>query len=132
MIRKSVAVPAALLLLALAASPLLAAGSSGQAAAQVAPPRTAAPQPAVPQPAPEKAKAETKPEAKAEAKAETIQPAPKNIKEKSAVYVFLVWLWLTIGSLIYVFALKIREADRIFSLHYYQPRKSPGRRRLQP
>jgi len=128
MMRKNVALAAVLFILALVACPVLAAENPGQAASQVAPPKTAAPQPAVPQPAPEKAKAETKPESKDE----TIHPAPKNIKERSAVYVFLAWLWLVIGSLIYVFALKIREADRVFSLHYYQPDKGPGRRRFRP
>jgi len=56
-------------------------------------------------------------------------PWPKNIREKSAIFVFLAWLWLTIGILIYVLALEIREADRIHSLNYYHPRvKSRGPR----
>jgi hypothetical protein len=110
MIRKRVAaLTMILVLMALPAAPLLASGSPGQATAIAA----------SSQPPPDKAPAET------------IQPAPKNIKERSAVYVFLVWLWLIIGSLIYVFALKIREADRIFSLHYYQPHTTPRRRRLR-
>jgi hypothetical protein len=108
-IRKRIALAMVLVLMTLAAAPLLASGSPGQATATAVFPQTP----------PDKAKAET------------IHPAPKNIKEKSAVYVFLVWLWLTIASLIYVFALKIREADRILSLLYYQPDKSPRRRRLR-
>ncbi len=119
--RKIEALAAVLFILALVASPPLAAGSPGRTMAQVAPSQTAAPQPA-----PEKAKAETQ----AEAKPETIHPAPMDIKEKTGVYVFLAWMWLTIGSLIFVFALKIREADRVFSLQYYQPETRPRRRRL--
>jgi hypothetical protein len=126
MMRQGVALAAALFILAFVAHPLLAAGSSGRTTAQVAPPRKAARQPAVPQPAPEKAKAETKPEAQSE----TINPGPKDIKEKSAVYVFLAWLWLTIAILIYVLALKIREADRIFSFHYYRPDQGSERPRI--
>jgi len=52
-------------------------------------------------------------------KPEVIQPAPKNIKEKTAICVFLAWLWLLIGVLIYFLRLKIKEADRIFNLKFY-------------
>ncbi|MCX7974643.1 MAG: hypothetical protein N3B16_09115 [Candidatus Aminicenantes bacterium] len=36
----------------------------------------------------------------------------KNIKEKISVYVFLGWLWLVIGILMYILHEQIKEADK--------------------
>lgn len=124
--RECIAFVMTMVFLALFVSPLPADGYPQQTTIQKPPSQTSAPKAAVPQPAPEKAKAETK----AEAQPETIYPAPKNIREKSGVYVFLAWLWLTIAILVYVLALKIREADRVFSLHYYQPDHGSERPRI--
>lgn len=60
-------------------------------------------------------------ETKAQAEVEEIVARPKNIKEKTAIYVFLVWLWISIGALIYVLRLKIKEADRIHALKFFSP-----------
>ncbi len=128
MTRQSVGLAAAFFILVFAAHPSLAAGSPGRTPAQVAPAQKAARPPAVPQHAPEKAKAETKPEARSE----TIHPGPKDVRERSSVYVFLAWLWLTIAVLVYVLALKIREADRIVSFHFYHPDQGPERTRTSP
>ncbi len=41
-------------------------------------------------------------------------PPPMSPKERSRVTVFLAWTWLTIGVLLYLLTLKIREADRVY------------------
>ena len=46
---------------------------------------------------------------------EKIEASPKDIKEKTTVYVFIGWMWLTIFALIYILKQKIKEEDRIFS-----------------
>lgn len=43
---------------------------------------------------------------------EIIKPEFKNIKEKTSVYVFLAWLWLVIGVLLYILNEQIKEAER--------------------
>jgi len=67
-------------------------------------------QPASPQ---EKAK-----ETEVEKVPEKIVPSPQNIKEKTAIYVFLAWIWISIFVLIYFLRLKIREADRLHRLKF--------------
>ncbi len=47
------------------------------------------------------------------AKGET-HPPPMGPKDQNRVYVFLAWTWLTIGVLLYVLRLKVREADRVY------------------
>jgi len=43
-----------------------------------------------------------------------VHPAPMSPKERSRVTVFLAWTWLTLGVLLYLLTLKIREADRVY------------------
>ena len=43
---------------------------------------------------------------------EKIIPSPKNIKESTAIYVFLVWTWIGIFVLIYILRLKIKEVGK--------------------
>jgi len=57
----------------------------------------------------------------AEARPEKIIPGPQNIKESTAIYVFLGWLWISIGVLIYVLRLKIKEADRLHAIKFFTP-----------
>lgn len=45
-----------------------------------------------------------------------IIPSPKDIKERTAIYVFLGWMWLAIFVLIYILRLKVKEADRLDKL----------------
>lgn len=47
------------------------------------------------------------------AKGET-HPPPMAPRDQNRVYVFLAWTWLTIGVLLYILRLKIREADRVY------------------
>ena len=48
-----------------------------------------------------------------------IIPSPKDIKEKTAVYVFLGWMWLSIIVLVYILMLKIKEVDRLLHLKFF-------------
>jgi len=50
---------------------------------------------------------------KPEVRTEEIHPAPRNIRERTAIIVFIVWLWGSIAALLAVLRLKIREVDRV-------------------
>ena len=91
-------VASALLLLAWGALALAGAGPARQDAA-----KPAAPKPAV------------------EVKAAEVRPPSLGPREKSGVVVFLVWTWLAIGVLLYILALKVREADRVHRTGLYGP-----------
>ena len=54
---------------------------------------------------------------------ESVVPGPGNIKEATGIYVFIGWLWLSLGVLIYLLRLKIREADRLRDSRYFDPEK---------
>jgi hypothetical protein len=72
------------------------------------------------------APAAKKPAKKApEKRTETIVPAFSGIKEKTAVYVFYGWLWLSIVVLIYFVRLWVKESDRVYHAKYYEPVESP-------
>jgi|Deesub1362B_J571_1020462.scaffolds.fasta_scaffold00732_11 ABC-type Fe3+ transport system permease subunit len=47
-----------------------------------------------------------------------IKPSPKNIRESTALYVYLLWIWLVIFVLIYIFILKIKEVDRMYKMKF--------------
>ncbi len=47
------------------------------------------------------------------APAAEVTPPPMPPREKTGVYVFLAWTWLTIAVLLYILTLKVREADRV-------------------
>jgi hypothetical protein len=55
---------------------------------------------------------------------ETIKPAPKDIKEAVAIYVFLGWIWLSIFVLVYILWQKIKEVDRIYRLKFFSSDKN--------
>jgi len=57
------------------------------------------------------------------AQLDKIVPAPKNIKERTAIYVFVAWLWVGIIILIYIVRLEIRESDRVLNLKFYRENK---------
>jgi hypothetical protein len=48
-----------------------------------------------------------------------IIPAPKDIKERTAIYVFLGWMWVSIIVLVYILKLKINEVDRLLDIKFY-------------
>ena len=51
---------------------------------------------------------------------EEISAGPRNIKEKTAVFVFLGWLWLSILVLIYFLQQKIKEVDRLQAMKFFE------------
>ncbi len=59
----------------------------------------------------------------AKAQPKSIVPAPANIRESTAIFVFIGWMWLSIGVLFYLLRLKIKEADRLHDSRYYSPDK---------
>ncbi len=56
---------------------------------------------------------------------EPIVPAYQSIKERAAVQVFFVWLWLSIGVLLYFLRWWVQEADRVYKAKFYDPVESP-------
>lgn len=54
---------------------------------------------------------------------ETIVPSPKDIKQATAIYVFVGWMWLSIGALIFFLRQKIKEVDRLHSLKFFSDSK---------
>ena len=54
---------------------------------------------------------------------ETIVPGPSGIKQATAIYVFLGWIWLSIGVLIFLLRLKIKEVDRLHRLGVFSEDK---------
>ncbi|OGD18914.1 MAG: hypothetical protein A2W03_13735 [Candidatus Aminicenantes bacterium RBG_16_63_16] len=59
----------------------------------------------------------------AKAQPESVVPAAANIKESTAIYVFIGWMWLAIGVLFYLLRLKIKETDRLHDSRYFNPDK---------
>ena len=60
----------------------------------------------------------------AKPEADRLIPAPENIKEGTAIYVFLGWMWLSVAVLIYFLRLKIKEVDRLYWSKFFSPEKS--------
>ena len=72
------------------------------------------------------APAKTAAKVKAPPVPEIIHPAYASLKEKTAVLVFLAWLWLIVGILVWLLRMKIREADRVHGLKFYPaPKDAP-------
>ena len=82
---------------------------------------------ASPQAAPQAAPAKTTAKVKAPPAPEIIHPAFADLKEKTAVLVFLVWLWIIVGILVWLLRMKIREADRVHALKFYPDPKDASR-----
>jgi hypothetical protein len=59
----------------------------------------------------------------AKAEPEKIIPGPQNIKERTAIFVFLGWMWVSIAVLVYILRLKIKETDRLYFSRYFSPEK---------
>ncbi len=55
--------------------------------------------------------------------AEKIIGSPQNIKEKTAIFVFVVWMWLSVIVLVSFLRLKIKEADRLYRLKFFSDDK---------
>ncbi len=52
-----------------------------------------------------------------------IKGGPLNPKERMGINVFMAWLWVAIIVLIFIFAAKIREVDRLYEARYFQDEK---------
>jgi cytochrome b6 len=50
--------------------------------------------------------------------ADKIVAAPQNIKESTAIFIFLGWIWLSVAVLTYLLRLKIKETDRLLEVGY--------------
>jgi len=121
-----------LTMVSLALSPLAAARqTSTQAAsgpqAKAAVKTEAAPAAALQEAKPAAKPAAQKPAAKTaeEKRTEPIVPAYSDIRQRSAVIVFNVWLWFSNAVLIYFLRQWIKEADRVYKAKYYEPEESP-------
>lgn len=51
---------------------------------------------------------------------EKLIPGPQNITQKTAVVVFLIWMWVSIVVLLYVLRLKVKELDRLERLGFFK------------
>ena len=54
---------------------------------------------------------------------EKITPTPKNIKEQTAIYIFVAWMWAAILVLLYILRQKIKEEDRVHQLQFFSEKK---------
>jgi len=61
--------------------------------------------------------------AQTEHEPEQIVPGPRDIKEKTAIYVFVGWVWLSVFVLIFFLKLKIRETDRLYQLKFFNSKR---------
>jgi len=50
---------------------------------------------------------------------EKIVSSPRNIKERTGIYVFIGWIWASIFVLIYILRHKIKESDRIYQYKFF-------------
>lgn len=58
-----------------------------------------------------------------EEEGKTIIPSPKDIKEKTAIFAFMGWMWLSIVVLIFILRSKIKEADRLHLIKFFSNQK---------
>jgi hypothetical protein len=112
---------------ALVLSPLAAARPTSTPAAPGPQAKAEVKADAAPAPARQEAKPAAKPAAKKveEKRTELVVPAYSDIRQRSAVIVFYVWLWFSIVVLIYFLRQWIKEADRVYEAKYYEPEESP-------
>lgn len=55
---------------------------------------------------------------------EKIIGAPQDIKQKTGIWVFVVWMWISIIVLFYFLRLKIKEVDRLYGLRFFSAKKN--------
>ncbi|MFQ6108085.1 MAG: hypothetical protein ACE5L7_00840 [Candidatus Aminicenantales bacterium] len=68
-------------------------------------------------------------EKQVEKEGKRIIPSPKNIKEKTGIFVFIGWMWISIIVLIFILKAKIREVDRLYLIRFFSSRKKKSSRR---
>jgi hypothetical protein len=54
--------------------------------------------------------------------------AARPVKERMAVYVLVGWVWLSIGVLLWILRLRIREADRVAGMDLVHAGELPSER----
>lgn len=59
-----------------------------------------------------------------ETEPEKIVGAPRDIKEKTAILVFVIWMWVSVLVLVNFLRLKIKEADRLYQLRFFSAKKN--------
>ena len=74
--------------------------------------------------------AQTEPPAAAETEPGVIHPGPADQAEEIGLWVFLGWMWGAIAVLAAVLLLKIKEADRLHALRYFDSPR--GKRFMDP
>ena len=114
-----------LFLFAVSGALLAAAPGAPQTGPQITPQTAPQAKPATPLPAKPAAKPATKPAVK-KARTESIVPGPKDIRERYAIPVFLVLLWLAIITLLYILRWKIQESDRVYYAKFYAHKDFTG------
>jgi hypothetical protein len=120
------AVSGALLAAAPGAAHTVASLTAPQTGPQITPQTAPQAKPATPPPAkPAAAKPAAKPAIK-KARTEAIVPGPKDIRERYAIPVFLVLLWLAIITLLYILRWKIQESDRVYYAKFYAHKDFTG------
>ncbi len=55
---------------------------------------------------------------------EKIVGAPQDAKQKTGIWVFVVWMWISVFVIIYFLRLKIKEADRLYRVRFYSAKKN--------
>jgi predicted lysophospholipase L1 biosynthesis ABC-type transport system permease subunit len=70
--------------------------------------------------------------AQVQPKPEEIVSGPQNIKERTGVYVFLGWIWLSIVVLVCYLRLKAKEVDRLYELRFFSNADQQGEGSGQP
>ena len=55
---------------------------------------------------------------------EKIVGAPQDAKQKTGIWVFVVWMWISVFVIIYFLRLKIKEVDSLYRLRFYSAKKN--------
>jgi hypothetical protein len=55
---------------------------------------------------------------------EKIVGAPQDAKQKTGIWVFVAWMWISVLVLIFFLRLKIKEVDRLYRLRFFSAKKN--------
>jgi hypothetical protein len=55
---------------------------------------------------------------------EKIVGAPQDAKQKTGIWVFVAWMWISVFVLIFLLRLKIKEVDRLYRLRFFSAKKN--------
>ena len=54
---------------------------------------------------------------------EKIVVAPQDVKQRTGIWVFFIWMWISIIVLVFFLRLKIKEVDRLNALRFFSAEK---------